>query len=153
MLNQLEANKQQWIGLHKSIDTWLQERQKLLVQYCQLAGLAAAERQDKRLPESNAISDFCETLVDYVSTGHFEVYDRLMAESNSQAEQSRLEDELYPKISASTEDALAFNDCYAEISNESELSEFDVQLSRLGQKLEERFELEDQLISAYAKQL
>jgi len=153
MLTQVESSKRQWQGLHKSIDAWLQERQQLLVQYCELAGLPPFERPENSLPDSQAITNFCETLVDYVSAGHFEVYDKLTNESENPSMPKRIEDEVYAEISESTELALSFNDCFAAIEDQNKLSLFDSQLSELGQKLEKRFELEDQLISSYAQQL
>ena len=44
--------------------------------------------------------------------------------------------------------ALSFNDSYADVSAELDLSEFDLHLSRLGQSMEERFALEDRLIGS-----
>ena len=36
MLAQFEQSQQQWGGVNKTIDSWLQERQAVLVSYCEL---------------------------------------------------------------------------------------------------------------------
>lgn len=142
MLNQFENTQQILGGSHQAIDNWLEERKQLLVEYCQLAGLPPFERSKGALPGKDEIEAFCELLVDYMSAGHFEVYDKL-----PQANQP-LANSLYPQISATTEHALSFHDSYAEITNEQQLNEFDRQLSQLGQQLEERFALEDKLMQS-----
>lgn len=144
MLGQVETANQKYAGIHQSIDAWLQERQKLLVQYCQLADLPPFENRNGGLPSIEDIRSFCETLVDYVSAGHFEVYDQLTKETKSFEKSSSIS----PGISDTTEDALAFNDAYAEISSQDQLASFDNNLSLLGQRLEERFALEDELLNA-----
>ena len=60
---------------------------------------------------------------------------------------SELAEKLYPRISETTEAALDFNDKYD--CDESEISEdLGNDLSRLGEELAVRVELEDQLLSA-----
>lgn len=142
MLSQIEQAKQKWGGAHDAIDLWLLERQALLVQYCKIAGMPPFQRENDALPSKSAISQFCQVLVDYVSAGHFEVYDKIVEES----ENSNVA--LYPEISATTDDALTFNDAYANIGEDNDLRSFDDNLSSLGQRLEERFELEDRLIQS-----
>ncbi|MDN4502106.1 sigma D regulator [Alteromonadaceae bacterium BrNp21-10] len=145
MLTGIEQAKQKWGGRHSAIDKWLTERQLLLVQYCELAGIPPYQRQDNALPEKEKIQAFCELLMDYVSAGHFEVYGKL---TDNDSAGNDLENTIYPKISESTDSALQFNDAYTEIQNDTNMKEFDVALSKLGQQLEERFELEDQLIQS-----
>lgn len=148
MLSQAEQAKDKWGGSHSAIDSWLHERQMLLVQYCELAGLPPFNRENDALPDKTAISSFCEILVDYVSAGHFEVYDQIVDEDKNGSLGLQLKESLYPKISETTDDALTFNDYYADAQDDEALTNFDKQLSDLGQKLEERFALEDQLIQS-----
>lgn len=148
MLGQLEQAQQKWGGAHSVIDNWLQERQKLLVQYCELAGLPPFERNHGALPEPKTIRDFCQRLVDYVSSGHFEVYEKITEQGNNDEQYNALTEHVYPTINETTQHALSFNDDFAEIENESQMQNFDAKLSSLGQELEQRFELEDQLISS-----
>lgn len=146
MLTQVEQAKQKWGGFHNIIDCWLQERKQLLVQYCELAGLPPFERDAGALPDKTKVREFCELLVDYVSVGHFELYDKIATESEIEGVDPSIAKELVPKISASTDEALVFNDTFAETGANNDVQSFDISLSNLGQQLEERFELEDQLI-------
>ena len=146
MLTRIEDAKDKWGGSHEAIDNWLHERQELLVQYCGLAGLPPFEREPGALPHKREIRSFCELLVDYVSAGHFEVYDKIVAQSDEVTRSKAVTEELYPQISQTTDSALNFNDIYAEVEVDQDLVDFDNRLSELGQKLEERFALEDRLI-------
>lgn len=147
MLKSLEKAKQDWGGSHSAIDSWLQERQELLVIYCKLAGLPPYERSDQALPKKSEILEFCQILMDYLSAGHFQIYDNLVKACAEKGPSSlKLAQSLYPQISASTDIALSFNDDYANAKEESLLPNFDEDLSTLGQALEQRFEFEDELI-------
>ena len=152
MLTQIEKAKHQWGGSHDAIDNWLQERQQLLVQYCELAGLPPFERESGALPRKSEIRSFCEILVDYVSAGHFEVYDKIAEQSDDAKDNEDVASIVVPKITETTDHALNFNDDFAEVSGDSDLASFDVKLSKLGQTLEERFALEDQLIQTIHKE-
>ena len=153
MLTRLEKAQQRWGGAHSVIDNWLNERQQILVLYCQLAGLPPYDRADRALPGILEVKQFCQLLMDYLSAGHFEIYDQVVAECNEHGpESAALAKCLYPEISKSTDVALNFNDKFAELESINQDTEFDDQLSQLGQILEERFELEDQLIETlYSK--
>ncbi|WP_199610587.1 sigma D regulator [Flocculibacter collagenilyticus] len=147
MLTQLEKAQQKWGGVNTAIDDWLAERQDLLVHYCKLAGMKPYERNDNALPEKQDIMQFCQLMMDYVSAGHFEVYDQISNACKENGNNSiALAQSLYPRINQTTDIALEFNDKYAETNIEQLFEEFDTDLSKLGQALEERLELEDELI-------
>jgi regulator of sigma D len=137
--------KERWVGVNDIIDRWLQQRQNLIVQFCALSGVhelkSEAERSNLRL------QNFCQLLVDYVSSGHFEVYYQLIREAEEFKDGSaELAKSLIPQITDSTELALAFNDKYIGIDKSP--SCLPRSLSTLGENLEARFELEDRLIDA-----
>ncbi|MDN3652821.1 sigma D regulator [Thalassotalea ponticola] len=147
MLTRLEQAQQQWGGSHSAIDNWLGERQQVLINYCQLAGIPPYEKDKHSLPSQNEIQSFCQLLMDYLSAGHFEVYDQIVSQCEERGPESlALARKLYPQISASTDAALNFNDKYADIEAVDAVEGFDAELSSLGQMLEQRFELEDRLI-------
>lgn len=147
MLRRNEQAKQRWGGALAAVDTWLHERQALLIEYFKLAGLPPYEREAHALPAAQDISHFCGLLMDYISAGHFEVYDRIICNSQSAPESTRLlAEELFPLISDTTEIALDFNDNYGDVSSESEFNGFDRDLSNLGEALELRMEFEDRLL-------
>jgi regulator of sigma D len=143
MYHEVTQAEEKWGGVDSTIDGWLGARKQLLVQYCELAGLPPFDNQGNALPDSQKITSFCATLMDYVSAGHFEIYDQIAQESNG----NQLFDELYPQLTTTTDAALSFNDSFADTNKTShDLDVFDQQLSDLGQTLEQRFSMEDQLI-------
>ncbi|WP_462156666.1 sigma D regulator [Pseudoalteromonas sp. GB56] len=147
MLSQLEQAQEKWGGSHSVIDKWLADRQELLVQFCGLAGTPHNTKHDQALPEQASIQCFCQLLMDYLSAGHFEIYDDIVKQCESRGEDSlKLAQSLYPQISATTDIALDFNDSYAETKSDDLLENFDNDLSKLGEALSTRFELEDELI-------
>lgn len=148
MYTRVQKAQQKWGGSLNAIDNWLEERQQLIVSYCKLAALPPFESNRHTLPTQTAVQEFCQLLVDYISAGHFEVYERIVSECAINGTDSRkLADSLYPKISHSTDLALNFNDRYADHLSTRDSGAFDRELSALGQALEERFEYEDELIN------
>ncbi|RJG47889.1 sigma D regulator [Motilimonas pumila] len=147
MLTKLEQAKLEWGGSSHIIDNWLNDRQTVLVGYCELAGLPPYNKDEQTLPSPEKVQEFCQVLVDYLSTGHFEIYDQVVSKCESHGKASvTLAKELYPKISDTTDTALAFNDKYAEAELDEHAASFDLDLSQLGQIMEQRFALEDQLL-------
>ncbi|WP_345337048.1 sigma D regulator [Ferrimonas pelagia] len=147
MLTKLEHAVNAWGGANKLVDQWLENRRELLITYCQLAGLPPYDKADGALPSEEQIKSFCNQLVDYVSAGHFEVYDQVASACERNGKKSMaLAETLLPQISASTDIALDFNDKYTNGVDEETLMQLDQELSQLGQAMEERFELEDRLL-------
>lgn len=143
MLENCKTAKERWGGVSEIIDRWLEERQEMLVQYCALSGL---DQNLSDLQRGDKLRSFCQILVDYVSAGHFEVYDQLIKEGREFDDADALQEagSLYDTIDATTERLLDFNDKYLETDDISSLSE---DLSHLGEALEVRFSAEDRLIS------
>ena len=155
MLQQLESVKSKWGGKSQVIDRWLMDRQALLFSFCELAGI---NKRSECLPDPDEIDNFCSALLDYLSVGHFEVFDMLVENDN---EGLALRDKLYPRLTKTTDAALAFNDTFAQAVTPEQAAgfdarpepgsalyaEFDSALAKLGETLEERFALEDELIA------
>lgn len=159
MLTRLEKAQNKWGGSHSAIDNWLNERQELLVRYCQLAGTSPFEQKDNALPVEADIILFCQVMMDYISAGHFEVYEHIVKACKVNGHNShQLATKLYPQIDVTTDTALVFNDKYTDreetdengnpINLEELFADFDADLSKIGQAMEKRFELEDELIEA-----
>ncbi|MCL1078096.1 sigma D regulator [Parashewanella spongiae] len=147
MLKKLENAEQKWGGANKLIDQWLSSRRNLLVNYFQVAGLPPYDSDEKSLPPFENVKTFCNLLVDYVSEGHFEVYDQVVTACEKQGESGQtLARELLPKISSSTDFVLDFSDKYTSASSDNILLELDDDLSRLGSSIENRFAYEDELL-------
>jgi regulator of sigma D len=148
MLAQFTQSQQQWGGANKTIDNWLQERQAVLVSYCELAGLPPFEQAENTLPCTLNIKRFCQVLMDYVSAGHFEIFDAIVEKCKINGQESADKaQKLYPKINNSTDFALQFNDKFAELESLKTSNSFAQSFSRLGKHIEERFSFEDQLIA------
>ena len=77
MLKDLQTLKLHWGGVSDIVDRWLDERRELLVKYCDLIEVHDFDSANKNHGEK--LKDFCEVMVDYVSVGHFEVYQEPLA--------------------------------------------------------------------------
>ncbi len=126
------------------IERWLAERNELLVLYCRLTG----KRKDMILPDESQINQFCDILIDYVSAGHFEVYEQVVSHCDRNgADSLQLLEELFPRISKTTDIVVDFNDKYSDAkANETLMGELDRDLSALGEAIANRVEMEDKLI-------
>lgn len=79
MLNQLESLTEHVEGSNKLVDRWLHVRKHLLVAYYNLVGIKPGKESYMRLNEK-ALDDFCQGLVDYLSAGHFSIYEHIIRE-------------------------------------------------------------------------
>lgn len=77
MLNQLENLTERVGGSNKLVDRWLDVRKHLLVAYYNLVGIKPGKESYMRLNEK-ALDNFCQSLVDYLSAGHFSIYERIL---------------------------------------------------------------------------
>ncbi|KPU82747.1 anti-RNA polymerase sigma 70 factor [Psychromonas sp. PRT-SC03] len=147
MLDNINKAKKEWGGSLRVIDNWLAKRQKLVVLYCQVAGTSPIVQKKRELPAQKQITTFCQTLLDYASTGHFGIYEQIILQCKLDGEENlKIAQELYSRITTTTDTALNFNDKYSENATDKALLDFDKDLSELGQLMEERFKREDQLL-------
>ncbi len=143
MLENCKSAKERWGGVSEIIDRWLQARQDMLVQYCSLSSDDEDDNEDQL---GAKLRHFCQTMVDYISAGHFEIYDQLVKEGREfeDAEALKQAGGLFNIIDDTTEVILDLNDKYQETDD---LSSLEPDLSRLGEALETRFEAEDRMIA------
>ncbi|MFA7554945.1 MAG: sigma D regulator [Spongiibacteraceae bacterium] len=135
--------EERWSGVNELIDRWLQARQTIIVQFCSLSGVH--ELRANADPSNIHLQKFCELLMDYISAGHFEVYYQLIREAEAfQDGSANIAKALMPRITATTEAAMDFNDRYLDARGNME--NLPKCLSKLGETMAARFELEDQLI-------
>ena len=115
MLENCRSAKERWGGVNDIIDKWLHERQQLLVSYCDLSGTNLFDEEN--VSHQEQVKRFCQILVDYVSAGHFEVYDQLIKEGQDFDDKVALKQaaELYDVIDNTTESLIDFNDKYTNI--------------------------------------
>jgi len=142
MLESCQNAQERWGGVHKLIDRWLQGRHELVGAYDELGDTPEALAADRK-----KLQRFCEILVDYVSAGHFEVYEQLTREAKAFNDERGLDlaKQIYPRIDVITEFALAFND-RCDKGDCSDCTLVAAEFKKLGSLLHERFELEDCLI-------
>ncbi|WP_248748521.1 sigma D regulator [Pseudomonas sp. MWU15-20650] len=137
MLESCQNAQERWGGVHKLIDSWLKARHELVRAFDALGAKPEALAENRKL-----LQEFCGPLVDYVSAGHFEIYEQLTGEAKAFNDKRGLElaETIYPRIDVITEKLLAFNDLCDEGKCVAE------KFKELGGLLHERFELEDCLI-------
>ncbi len=152
LLSNVEKTIKKWSGLNEDLDQWLDKRQTLIIEYCKLGERNANTPRltVATLPSHSLLRGFCQHLVDYLSEGHF----RLQARVAVLLEESEITlngraAEVYKKITDTTEPLLSFTDKYSlpeQLSNHELLEEFEYDLSQVGELIEMRFALEDEVI-------
>jgi regulator of sigma D len=146
MLNQLENLTERVGGCNKLVDRWLLVRKHLLVAYYNLVGIKPGKESYMRLNEK-ALDDFCQSLVDYLSNGHFNIYERFVREMEGNSP-FLAATKLYPLLEANTQQIMDYYDSTLENAiDQDNYLEFQQALSDIGEALEQRFTLEDNLIA------
>jgi regulator of sigma D len=134
-------------GSQDAIAKMVAERSEMLSLYWRLAGVHTSTGEPHHQPVAKLLQEFCQILVDYIAAGHFSLYERIVNGTERRREVAVLAQELYPRISETTALALDFNDKYDCGENGAIPASFQKDLSRLGEELAVRIELEDKLIS------
>ena len=144
MPNQSSDPKQQFEAVEEMLTRWLKERRAVLGKYTEIV-VTLDSRSDEEVLESRQKA-LCELLMDYVSVGHFEVFHELINEAERFGDGScDLAEKLMPAIGDTTEVILAYEEKYGNAQGRPDKLRRD--LSALGELLESRFLLEDQLIA------
>jgi len=145
MFTERYAGKERRIQTLQIINELLEERQQVWSSYCAVAGLDSFSR-DKSVEAM--LEGFCQLLVDYISLGHFGIYQRITDGTERRRKIIQVAEEVYPRIAETTNTAVEFNDKYEKWSGDEMLAGLNDDLSRLGEVLANRIELEDKLIEA-----
>ncbi len=125
------------------------ERTEMLVLFCRLAGIESYAPEIR--PVKKLLEEFCQILVDYISAGHFALYERIIDGTERRRDVASLAEQLYPAIAETTDAALDFNDRYDRDNHRPMLENLPQELSQLGEQIAVRIELEDRLIAALAR--
>jgi regulator of sigma D len=147
MVNRSKKTREGWTLVDDMVRRWMQQRIQLTQDF---EGIVTPREAEEPVGElSRRINSFCQTLVDYVSAGHFEVYNELITEAREFNDGSLSTGiDLYKAIEQSTDMALEFNDKYEnEAHHQDSLAGLPRDMVELGNVLNLRFELEDKLIS------
>ncbi len=145
MLNQLDVLTRRVGDSNERIDLWLTARRKLLVAYYHTVGI----RPNKELRiavDDKTLDKFCQSLVDYLSTGHFSIYAHMIEEldNDNPLHKAAL---ICSALQANTALIMEVYDTHFEMALAHDNPvEFQQALSFVGEALETRFTLEDSLI-------
>jgi regulator of sigma D len=93
------------------------------------------------------LQEFCESLVDYTASAHFQLYRYLEDGTERRATVKDLASEIYPRISNITRVILDFNEKYEDTARLNDLEALDRDLSQLGEMLADRINEEDKIIN------
>ena len=144
MLSNDSDPQQHFEAVEDLLTRWLKERRALLGVYTEIIVTLDYDLDNEAMEQRQKA--LCELLVDYVSVGHFEVFHQLINEAESFRDGScALAERLMPPLGDTTEVILAYEEKYTNSQGQPEKLKRD--LSALGEVLESRFVLEDQLIA------
>lgn len=137
-------------SLSKScVGRWRQQRLRLRDHLAQL--LSCQWLPDAADEQSVALGRLCSDLIDYVSTGHFEIYGRVLRGAGlADPAAKNLFRHIFHCIGISTDLVLGFNDRY-DYSLLPLPAGFPDELSRLTRSLLLRFALEEQLLALHCQ--
>ena len=119
-----------------------QERHEVWSLYCQIAELKPFNGNSNI---KQILKQFAEVMVDYVSLGHFGIYERLLAGTERRDRVLTNARAIYPEFSKTTDDVVSFNDQYDHTKRKFNIKNLESDLSKLGESLAKRMEIEDRL--------
>lgn len=137
--------------LHNTIAGLIKLRHNVIVSYCKLAGVTSFSKRDMEIhtPQIDQLRSFCQVMVDYTAMGHFEVYQRIIEGKERRRVVKEVAADVYPAIAETTDFLVDFNDKYDDLeSNSEDLGQLATDLSRLGEIIAIRGDLEDQILAA-----
>ncbi len=119
-----------------------QERHEVWSLYCQVAELKPFNCSSET---RSILNKFSQLLIDYISLGHFGIYEYLLSGSERRALVLTEAQKVYPEFSETTEAAIRFNDKYDDNKPTLKIEKLEDDLSALGESLAKRIEIEDLL--------
>lgn len=145
MINTSLVQKSAESQSHHLIAALLEERSELWAMYCKIAEMKPEfDNSEKVRP---ILLQFAQLLIDYVSLGHFGIYEHILSKHHQQASILSYANQLYPAFSSTTTTAMIFNDAYESNRRLLNSDKLLTDLSNLGEHLAKRMELEDKLCS------
>jgi regulator of sigma D len=129
---------------HQEINDLVECRTGALSLYSELASRQPfkPEHETQQLLQS-----FCESLIDYTASAHFQLYRHVDENRERRQPVKDVAESVYPTIADITQKILDFNDKYDCEDHCGDFSHLAEDLSYLGERLADRIELEDRLIS------
>ena len=130
---------------HTEIDALVESRNGALTLLGELAS------KQPFIPDHDTqllLQNFCESLIDYTASAHFQLYRHLDEEKERRGAVIEVAEQVYSDIAESTQIILDFNDKYDCEDHCKDLSHLAADLSKLAELLADRIEHEDQVVSA-----
>ncbi len=138
----------------EKLATLVKTRSETLSLYTELANQQPFEGDEAT---REALQDFCQALVDYAASAHFQLYRYISDRLERRTPVLEVADAIYPRIAQTTDMILRFNDRYDGVDlmacERDILERLASDLSALGETLAERIQLEDQVIGAMTGQV
>lgn len=126
------------------LNTLIETRTETLALLNQLIAMRPFDGDEDMLA---LLQEFCESLVDYTASAHFQLY-RFIEEGRERRSDVRaLAEKIYPRIAGITRVILDFNEKYESDGSLEDLAQLDRDLSRLGEVLADRITEEDKIIN------
>jgi len=154
MVSEYSAGNDRRGRSREKLATLVRTRSETLALYTELANQRPFEA-DEIINE--ALQEFCQALIDYAASAHFQLYRYISDRIERRTPVLEVADKVYPKIVRTTDIILRFNDKYEDVDllngTQDILALLDSDLSRLGETLAERIQLEDQVIGAITGQV
>jgi len=149
MMSENATSEDRRSGSKQKLATLVKTRSETLSLYSELANQRPFEADEVT---SEALQEFCQALIDYAASAHFQLYRYISDRLERRTPVLEVADRIYPMIVQTTDNILRFNDKYETVdllNGDNEiLTLLDSDLSRLGETLAERIQLEDQVIGA-----
>ena len=129
---------------YRQLNTLVATRTNTLALFTKLASVKPFKPDQ---PTQTLLQEFCESLIDYTATAHFQLYRYIDEKKERRQPILNVAGEIYPRIIDITQKVLDFNDKYDCEDHCENLQGLANDLSELGVLLADRIELEDRLIS------
>lgn len=145
MPNPDDVFQERRVGSQRMVTELVGVRDEMLSLY---SDLAAQHPFDDRDSVTELLDQFCQALIDYTANAHFRLYRYLDEKRERRRALLDVADKVYPTIVSTTDTILEFNDKYDTEENPANcsLDSLEEDLSKLGEKLADRIEVEDQVI-------
>ncbi len=138
--------------LGETLEALQQQRQKTLLAYSGLVGVNSPDNTAAdgiRDIAPVALQELLNVMVDYLAMGHFTVYQRIIEGTERRGAVREAAEVAYPGIGETTDVMVEFNDKYESFDGAAEDQKaLKEDLSRLGEMLAIRGDLEDEIIEA-----
>jgi regulator of sigma D len=138
----IQANPERRQYTQHLVSELQEERHQVWALYCKVAEQKPFSCSSET---QTLLTQFSQLLIDYVSLGHFGIYENLLSGTERRDAVLTAAKNIYPEFSKTTEAVISFNDSYDDNKHKLCLDKLEADLSSLGESLAKRIDLEDKL--------